>query len=209
MNLAVFGASGRVGAVVLTLAKTRGWSVRALVRSSSQCREETGIQIIRGSLDSSTDVLMTLHGANAVLCLYGPRSVQSKPFCALATRRVIAEMQVIGVRRLLCLTGAMVGVLPSNVSLALRAMAAAYRYWCPELAADASEQERVVIESQLDWTIVKPPRLTNSAATHLIRSGPALHVGLLSRINRGDLATFLLDEAWDSQHLQERVYICN
>ncbi|MDR4470337.1 MAG: NAD(P)H-binding protein [Nitrospira sp.] len=209
MNLAVFGGSGRVGTAVLRLATTRGWTVRALVRPSSQCREETGIKIIRGSLDSSSDVLMTLHGAHAVLCLYGPRSAQSNPFCARATRRVIAEMQVIGVRRLLCLTGAMVGVLPSNVSLALRAMAVTYRYWCPELAADASEQERVVIESQLDWTLVKPPRLTNSAATDLTRSGPAVHVGLLSHISRDDLATFLLDEARDSQYVQKRVYICN
>ena len=76
-------------------------------------------------------------------------------------------------------------------------------------AADASEQERVVIDSQLDWTLVKPSRLTNSPATQLIRAGPALHVGLLSRISRGDLATFLLNEARDSQHLQERVYVCN
>jgi putative NADH-flavin reductase len=88
-------------------------------------------------------------------------------------------------------------------------MAVAYRYWCPELADDASEQEHVVIDSRLDWTLLKPARLTNSAAMHLIHSGPTLHVGLLSRISRGDLATFLINEAWDSQHLQERVYICN
>jgi len=150
MNLAVFGASGRVGAAVLSLAQSRGWSVRALVRPSSHCKEEARVEIIRGSLESPTDVLVTLHGAHAVLCLYGPRSAQSIPFCAQATLRIIAGMQVIGLRRLLCLTGAMVGALPSNVSLALRAMAAAYRYWCPELAADASEQERVVIDSQVE-----------------------------------------------------------
>lgn len=209
MNLAVFGASGGVGAAVLTLAQSRGWSVRGLIRPSSQCKEEARVEIIRGSLDSPTDVLRTLHGAHAVLCLYGSRSAQSTPFCAHATLQIIAGMQMLGLRRLLCLTGAMVGVLPSSVSLALRAMAAAYQYWCPELAADASEQERVVINSQLDWTLVKPPRLTNSAAMHLIRSGPTLPVGLLSRISRSDLATFLLDEARDSQHLQERVYVSN
>ena len=209
MNLAVFGASGRVGAAVLSLAQSRGWSVRALVRPSSPCEEDARVEIIRGSLESPTDVLRTLHGVHTVLCLYGPRSTQSNPFCARATLQIIAGMQGMGLRRLLCLTGAMVGVLPSNVSLALRAMAVTYRYWCPELAADASEQERVVIESQLDWTLVKPPRLTSSVATHLIRSGPTLHIGLLSRISRGDLATFLLDEARDSKHLQERVYVCN
>lgn len=209
MNLAVFGASGRVGAAVLSLATSRGWNVRALVRPSSHCQEEARVDIIRGFLESPTDVHMTLHGADAVLCLYGPRSAQSKPFCAHATLRTIAEMQVVGLRRLLCLTGAIVGALPSNVSLALRAMAVAYRYWCPELASDAAEQERVVIDSQLDWTLVKPPRLTNNSATHLFRAGPAIQVGLMNRISRGDLATFLLDEARDSNHLRERVYVSN
>ena len=209
MNLAVFGATGRVGTAVLNLAKSRGWSVRALVRPSSDCRVEVGVELIRGSLESPTDVLMTLRGAQTVLCLYGPRSAQSKPFCAQATLQIITGMQAIGPRRLLCLTGAMVGTLPSNVSLTLRVMATAYRYWCPELAADASEQEHMVINSQLDWTLVKPPRLTNTPPTQLIRSGPELHVGLLSCISRDDLATFMLNEARDSQHLQERVYVCS
>jgi putative NADH-flavin reductase len=87
-------------------------------------------------------------------------------------------------------------------------MASAYRNWCPALAADAAEQERLVIDSQLDWTLVKPPRLTKSPPTQLIRSGPTLHVGLLSRISRGDLATFMLNEARDSRYLQKRVYVC-
>ena len=102
----------------------------------------------------------------------------------------------------------MVGTLPSNVSLALRVMAEAYRNWGPALAADAAEQERLEIYSHLDRTLVKPPRLTNSLPTQLIRSGPTLHVGQLSRITRSDLATFLLNEARDSHHLQEPVYVC-
>ena len=121
---------------------------------------------------------------------------------------LITGMQARGPRRLLCLTGTMVGTLPSNVSLALRVMAEAYRNWCPALAADAAEQERLEIYSHLDRTLVKPPRLTNSLPTQLIRSGPTLHVGQLSRITRSDLATFLLNEARDSHHLQEPVYVC-
>jgi putative NADH-flavin reductase len=113
VKLAVFGASGRVGTAVLSLGKFRGWTVRALVRPSSACQEEAGGDIIRGFLESPTDVLMTLRDAQAVLCLYGPRSTQSQPFCARATRQVITGMQARGPRRLLCLTGAMVGALPS------------------------------------------------------------------------------------------------
>ena len=42
----------------------------------------------------------------------------------------------------------------------------------------------------------------------LIRSGLTLHVGLLSRISRGELTTFMVNEAQDSHHLRARVYVC-
>ncbi|MGH7410209.1 MAG: hypothetical protein ACREJ6_03985 [Candidatus Methylomirabilis sp.] len=66
-------------------------------------------------------------------------------------------MKTSGPQRLICLTGAMVGDLPSNVSLAMRAMAWVYQPQCPDLAADASGQECAVMDSGLDWTLVKPP----------------------------------------------------
>jgi putative NADH-flavin reductase len=101
----------------------------------------------------------------------------------------------------------MIGELSPNVSVAMRAMAAVYRRQFPDLAADASAQERAVIDSGLDWTVVKPPRLTSGGATHRVRADRAQRVGLLSRVSRADLAAFMLDEASAGRHIRERVYV--
>lgn len=208
MQLAVFGASGRTGQEILRLAESKVWGVRALVRPSSTCDPRAGLEIVRGFLHSAADVLATIQGAEAVCCVFGPRSARAQPFCALATCSVIEAMVAVGSRRLLCLTGAMVGELPANVSLAMRVMAAAYRRLRPELAADASAQERTVIESDLDWTLVKPPRLTNERAGHRVRADRRLRIGMTNRLSRADLAAFMLDEVLACRHVRERVYVC-
>jgi uncharacterized protein YbjT (DUF2867 family) len=118
-------------------------------------------------------------------------------------------MKASGLRRVVCLTGAMVGVLPPNVSLPMRFLAGAFRRRVPHLATDAAEQERIVMQSALDWTIVKPPRLTDGPPTGRVRADPALRVGLLSRIRRQDLAAFMLAEVARSAHLEQRVYVSN
>ena len=116
-------------------------------------------------------------------------------------------MKSAGIRRLVCLTGAMVGDLPRNVSIPMRLLATLYRNQVPRLAADAAEQERLVMESGMDWTLAKPPRLTDGPATGRVRAGTTLRVGLLSRISRRDLASFLLGEIADPHHVRQRVYV--
>lgn len=192
---------------MLDLASARGWSVRALVRPSSICVPRPGLEILWGALETHADLLAAVEGAEAVLCVFGPRSTRAVPFCAKATSGIISAMRSAGTRRLLCLTGAMVGDLPANVSFGMRGMAALYRRQCPALAEDASGQERAVMTSDLDWTLVKPPRLTNGGVPHRIRADRALRIGLLSQVSRRGLATFMLDEAGAGRHIRERVYI--
>jgi hypothetical protein len=62
----------------------------------------------------------------------------------------------------------------------------------PAVIADRLEQERLIVQCGLNWTLVKPPRLTDSPRRHEVQVGPALRVGLLSRIGRVSLAHFLL-----------------
>ena len=61
--------------------------------------------------------------------------------------------------------------------------------------------------SGLDWTIVKPPRLTNSSQQERDVAGPNLPVGLLSSVSRAALATFMLDEVVHPRFMNQRVVV--
>jgi putative NADH-flavin reductase len=206
MRLAVFGASGRTGAEILRQAEARGWPVRALIRPDTWFPARRGLELVRGELNP-TEVGETLREAEAVVCVLGPRSTRAAPYLADATHLIVDIMRAAGLKRFLCQTGAMVGELPPNVSLAMAAITKLLRSGRPDLAEDTARQERVVIESPLHWTLVKPPRLTNGPSKGRVRVGTALNVGLLSRVSRVDLARFLLDEAAAGLHVRERVYV--
>lgn len=111
-----------------------------------------------------------------------------------------------GIRRLICQTGAMIGEYRSNRSTAFQWMVQAYEWRLSELAADRREQEEVIQSSGLDWTIVKPPNLTNKARTGRIKVGTDLRVGLLSKISRSDLADFIVGEIEQPQFIQKIVF---
>src|SRR5215470_13789784 len=62
----------------------------------------------------------------------------------------------------------------------------------PRLVADASAMEQVLAKSDLDWTMVRPPELTDKAYTGKCRVRTA-HLPLFSlKISRADVADFMI-----------------
>ena len=207
LKLAVFGASGATGRVFITHALDRGHVIRA------QCRPETpwvapeGVEVLRGALDDPTLARAVVAGADAVLCLFGPRPPHREVFCAAATQVIVDAMKAKEVRRLLCLTGAMVGDGHDLVYLTppARAMAAAFRRARPAAAADRVGQEAVARGSGLAWTLFKPPRLTDEPIVRALTVGPSVRIGLLSSISRATLADYMLRTVESNLHLCEAV----
>lgn len=209
LKLAVFGASGATGRVFVTHALDRGHDVRAQCRPGTPWAAPEGVEVLRGPLDDPTVTRAVVAGADAVLCLFGPRPPHREVFCAAATQVVVDAMKRKEVRRLLCLTGAMVGQGPDLAHLTppARALAAAFRRSRPAVAEDRVGQEAVVRGSGLAWTLVKPPRLTDQPAVREVEAGPAVRVGLLSSIPRATLAEFLLRTVESNLHLCEAVQL--
>lgn len=207
-RIAVFGGSGRTGRVLLDAALRRGLTVQALYRPGSAPDQiPVGLNVLIGQLSNPDDVRNTLSGTDAVGCVFGPTRQEARAFCAEATRNVIAGMDELGIRRLVCQTGAMIGEEAANQSLAMRRMVRGYRRRYPELAEDRDRQEREVRGSDLDWVLVKPPRLTDGPSTGRLRAGPTWRVGLLSSVRRADVAEFLCGEVVRGRFHREAVYV--
>ena len=58
----------------------------------------------------------------------------------------------------------------------------------PEFVADATAMERLFVASDLDWTIVRPPQLTDKpcTGTYRVREGQLARFGF--HISRADVA---------------------
>ena len=67
--------------------------------------------------------------------------------------------------------------------------------------ADKERQEALVTASDLDWTLIRPARLTKGPATGRPRAQPRLPVTIRDSISRADVAQFVLGELKDGTHL--------
>lgn len=105
--LALFGASGRTGRLVLAEAQRRGWPVHALVRDASRLPAAPALALTVGDARDSGAVDTTLRpsvdapAVRAVLCTLGMHdfSVPATDFSD-SVRAIVAGMRRQGVRRL-------------------------------------------------------------------------------------------------------------
>jgi putative NADH-flavin reductase len=195
MRLALVGATGATGSRVLDLALAEGHRVRALVRREQPARE--GVDWVLGDVLDPSSVARMATGTEAVIVALGPRSDSASDLCSKGTEVVIAACRAFRIDRLVVLTGAMIGHPPDKQSVVLRTIRTTYRIVQPAGAEDRDRQEALVLDSGLDFTIVRAPRIVDGDETDEVRVGADLFVSTRDRATRGDVARTLLDAAVD------------
>lgn len=213
--VAVFGGSGNTGREVIVAALRQGLRVRGLYRPGSEpTKAPPGLEVLTGQLSSPEDVRRVLQGTDGAILVFGPRlggmfskpSSPPQPFCAAATAGIIAEMKSLGLQRIVCQTGAMAGDHAKDWSGMVRRFVRSYRRKVPEIAADRDEQERVIVGSGLDWTLVKPFRISLARGVGRVRAAPAIRIGIFTSIRCADLAEFLVKEFTHGRFHREAVF---
>ena len=117
------------------------------------------------------------------------------------TRNLIAALKAAGVRRLIVQSSFGVGDSRRDAGLLERVF---YALLLRGAYADKVLQEQAVRESGLDYTIVRPTRLTTAAGTgrYTARVGPG---PVPSSIARADVARFILDALATSEYVGKTV----
>ena len=199
MKLFVIGATGRVGREIVKQALVRGHDVTAFVRSpESVTLKNERLTVLKGNVMDENQLVDIMQNRDAVLSALGPREV-FKPSSllhdsALATTRA---MQRSGVKRLVILSAAahFPGVPNRIVSFILR-----------NHMRDSLAMEEIVQGSGLDWTIARPPRLTEENYTsYRSREGAAPRMGF--SLARKAVAAFMLDAIEQKKHINKIVGI--
>jgi putative NADH-flavin reductase len=199
MKLFVIGATGRTGQEIVQQAIERGHDVTAFVRSPETVilRHER-LSVVKGNATDENQLSEAMQSHDAVVSTLGPREV-FKPSSllhdsALATTRA---MQRSGVKRLLILSAAahFPGIPNRIVSFILR-----------NHMRDSLAMEKVVQDSGLDWTIARPPRLTQEQNT-AYRSREGAAPRRCFTLSRKAVAAFMLDAIEQKKHFQKIVGI--
>lgn len=191
MRIAVVGAAGRTGRAVVQQALARGHEVIAIARHPPAVSAPRAVEWRRADAQIADEIRAALAGADAVAICLGPRGVDDET-CAPATLEIVRAMHAHGIRRVACVTGAMIGAPPERLGWVLRRLRTSFRRRHPHAAADRTAQERILEDSGLAWTIVRPARLARGGRTRALVAED-LRVPSLATSRRADVAAALLD----------------
>lgn len=193
MKLTVFGASGRIGGLVIKQALDAGHKVTAVVRESSGY-SSPGVEVVRvPGLTDPAALMPALDGADAAISGVGPRSRKDTRVASSSTRAILAALEAAGVRRFVAVTAApVIAPPPDDAWLNRRILHPLITTLLREIYADLARMEEDIRHSTTDWTVVRPPRLTDKPLTGKYRTAINANVPRGSTISRADVAHAML-----------------
>jgi len=208
LKLVVLGATGGTGLEIVRQVLGCGHSVTAFVRSPERLSPfQDRISVKQGNLLDTAQLEQVLKGHDVVLSGFGPRAPASKADAHLLEQFAIAltsAMSRARVRRVVVESVAFLfknSILPPAYLLG--------RLFFPSVVADASAMEQVFAKSNLDWTMVRPPELTDNPYTgkYRVREGHLPRFGL--KISRADVADFMVKTIDDRSSIRKVMGISN
>ncbi|MFG1820509.1 NAD(P)-dependent oxidoreductase [Kribbella sp. NPDC049174] len=195
MKITVFGATGGIGGHVVQQALEAGHKVVAVVRASSSYQvEDPSLEVFRVSgLTEAGPLLEAVDGTEAVISGVGPRGRKDGPVASGSTRSILAALSETGVRRFVAVSAAPLGpAAPDESFLNRRLLLPMINAFAADVYADLRVMEADIVSSDTDWTIVRPPKLTNKALTGKYRTAVGGTVARGYTISRADVAHLML-----------------
>jgi len=185
MKLTIFGATGGIGAELLRQSLAVGHEATVAVRNPSKlAASRNGTRVITTDLEAPDPGALesAVAGADTVLSGIGPRPMAKAGVAEHGTRAIVSAMQATGVRRIIVVSAAPISTMPSpgrphppshdpGEGFLMKYVGTPFfKAVLRERYIDLALMEDVLRGSGLDWTIFRPPRLTNGRRPRVRRS---------------------------------------
>jgi putative NADH-flavin reductase len=194
MKIAVIGSTRGTGLEVIKQGIEKGHFITALARHPEKLEGIRGIgAVVKGDALNMGDIRRTVEGQDAVISILGTPEPASN---------IISSMKEAKIKRVIWVSAwPIAGTKPWFL---IKLSWLMFRAHYIKLVA----MERMVATSDLDWTIVRPPRLTNGKKIGKVRieRGDDISSGPYS-ITRADLAAVLLEEAESPINLRKAIVV--
>jgi putative NADH-flavin reductase len=203
MRILVLGATGGTGMQIVRQTVARGHNVTAFVRSPGKLGSFSGlITVKQGNLLDSSALRAVAVGHDAVLSAFGPRVpiAPSETHLLRDFATVLSQaLREAGVKRVILDSAAFLfkdALIPPAYLLG--------KLLFPTVVADATDMETIIRESDLEWTLLRPPKLTDGEHTgkYRVGEGHLPRFGFsISRANVADCFVRMLEDSSASRKI--------
>lgn len=193
MHLAIFGSTGPTGRALVSQALDKGHDVTAVARDPAALDATAArLDVVRADVLDRASFDGVLGGVDAVLSAIGTHGRQPTTVYSVGAANIRDAMHDAGVQRFVGISALPVtprtelGPTERWIVVPLLSM------FFGEMYADMTRMEQVLRDSDLDFTIMRPPQLTNKHPTGQYRTAVNQHLPRARKISRADLAAEML-----------------
>jgi putative NADH-flavin reductase len=195
MKIAIFGASGRTGILIVYQALDKGHQVTAFARKASSVTiQHKNITVIQGDILEYDKVKQAIEGQDVIILALGVETRKPTTVLSEGTKNIIRAMEETGVNRLICMSSA--GILGNDAGFLFGKII--MPLFLKQVFIDKVRQMKLIQESKLDWVIIRPTGLTDAPKTGKYKITEGAPGSL--RIPRADVADFMLKLVTDKQY---------
>jgi putative NADH-flavin reductase len=211
MKLAILGATGATGTCLTEQALAAGHEVTAIVRNPARLAvpAHRRLRTVTADVMDPASITPAIAGADAVISAVGPRGTGPTTVIQDSVRSIIQAMRKTGTSRLLEVSGSVVADEGESLYLRYLLKPIARRTFLRHVCADMRRAEDEIRDSNLDWTIFRPPSLTGKPAKGTYRTAIDRNLPRGFSVSRADLAACMLRLLYDPATVHRHVAIAN
>ena len=213
MKVTIFGATGFSGQAILADSIKQGHEVTILVRDASKIPiKHQNLTIVEGNVLNPQTVASVLHHQEAVIqCLGVSGKGDGKPttFISDATKIIVDEMQNQKIKRLIAMSNVGAGnSIAFQPWFFTKIILPYFMKWLKVIIEDKNRMEPIIMNSNLDWTIVRCPNIVDKPAKG--RCNATLDgKGLKLSITLSDLSKFMVDQLKQTSFIKQALSVSN
>ncbi len=213
MKVTIFGATGFSGQAILAEALKQGYEVTILVRVASKVQiKHNNLTVVEGNVLDPQTVASTLHHQDAVIqCLGVGGKGDGKPttFISDATKVIADEMQKQNIKRLIAMSNVGAGnSIAFQPWFFTKIILPYFMKWLKVIIEDKNRMEPIIMNSNLDWTIVRCPNIIDKPAKGSCNA-TLDGKGLKLSITLPDLSKFMVDQLTEKNFNKQAPCVSN
>jgi putative NADH-flavin reductase len=206
-KVALLGATGKAGTYILQQLLINGYTVKALFRKPNEyIITHPLLEIIPGDIKDPEIARTLIKDCDVVISAIGPR--KDEPLISsLSTLNIIVAMNGFGIKRYISLVGLNVDIAGDHKSEANKAKSDWMRQTFPDAVADRQKAYDILVESDVDWTILRLPWIEQTDERRGVMVN--LHDCPGEKISTTDLADFVIGQMRDITYLRSAPFIAS
>ena len=199
LRILVLGATGGVGRHLTEQALAAGHQVTVLVRDRSRLSStHPNLRVVVGDATSTEALAGVVRNQDAVLSALGAPGRNTSRVRERGAQALVEVMEAEGVRRLVMLSSH--GIYESEAELPWFMRWVVIPLFLKPAFTDHERQEATVkARAALDWTLVRPPHLTDDGPGPVVHGvGPAASM----KISRASVAQFMIEQVQSTEYIR-------